>query len=94
MVRANSSIRPVLMQQSADMGNEVSSAEDGQEAGERESDGWTSREEAEVSGGLWRLSHELEDDQEVCLFTCTASSVSQTQLCQSGAEVRERDPPH
>ena len=55
--------------------------------GEEEEDGWTSREESEVSGGLWRLSHDLEDGDEVCVFTCAASSASQIQLCLSGAEV-------
>lgn len=68
------------------MGNEVSAGEERPEEKEEE-DGWTSREEAEVSGGLWSLSHELEDGQELCVFTCTATSASQAQLCQSGAEV-------
>lgn len=68
------------------MGNEVSAGEgDPQESGE-EGD-WTSRKDSEASGGLWLLSHLLEDGEEVCVFTCSATSASQMQLCRSGAEV-------
>lgn len=66
------------------MGNEVSAGEG--EAEERDEGGWTSKEESEASGGLWSVSYQLDDDQEVCVFSCLASSASQTQLCQSGVE--------
>ena len=71
------------------MGNEVSAGEGRREEKEEEEDGWTSREEAEMSGGLWSLSHEVEDGQRLCVFTCAAASSSQAQLCQSGAEVSQ-----
>ena len=73
-----------MMRSSAGMGNEVSAgeAEENEEEG-----GWTSREETQASGGLWLLSHQLDDGKEVCVFTCTATSAAQAQLCQSGAEV-------
>lgn len=66
------------------MGNEVSAGE-----GEPE-DGASSGEESEqkeASGGLWALSQELEDGEDVSVFTCTASSQSQADLCRAGAEV-------
>ena len=68
------------------MGNEVSATE-GESEEKEEEDEWTSREEDEVSGGLWSLSHEVEDGQQVCVLTCAATGSSQAQLCQSGAEV-------
>ena len=69
------------------MGNEVS-AREGEREEKEEDDESTSREEAEVSGGLWSLSHEVDDDgQQVCVLTCAATGSSQAQLCQSGAEV-------
>ncbi|CAI8053639.1 Protein-associating with the carboxyl-terminal domain of ezrin, partial [Geodia barretti] len=67
------------------MGNEVSATE-GESEEKEEEDEWTSREEDEVSGGLWSLSHEVEDGQQVCVLTCAATGSSQAQLCQSGAE--------
>ena len=71
------------------MGNEVSAGEGEREETEEEEEeeDWTSREETEASGGLWSLSHQLEDDREVCVFTCSATSASQRQLCQAGADV-------
>ena len=76
------------------MGNEVSAGEGEQEETEaeeeeeeEEEEDWTSREDTEASGGLWSLSHELEDDREVCVFKCSATSASQRQLCQAGADV-------
>ena len=69
------------------MGNEVSAGEAEQEETEEEEEGWTSREDTEASGGLWSLSHELDDGREVCVFTCSATSASQRQLCQAGANV-------
>ena len=69
------------------MGNEVSTGE-----GEREDGGSrrTDEEEdgCEVSGGLWVMSQDVEDGEEVCVFTCLASSSSQTERCMAGAEVR------
>lgn len=70
------------------MGNEVSAGEGGDPEENGEGEDWTSKEETEASGGLWSLSHHLDDGKEVCVFTCSATSISQTQLCQSGAEVR------
>ena len=80
-----------LMQAWADMGNEVSAGE-GEPEEKEEEDGWTSREDSEVSGGLWALSHELADGQELCLFTCSAASPAHAQLCRSGAEVSRPQP--
>lgn len=73
------------------MGNEVSAGEGearGEEDGKEDDGGWANREESEASGGLWSVSYQLDDDQEVCVFSCLASSASQIQLCQSGVEVR------
>lgn len=71
------------------MGNEVSAGEAGDPEESGEGEEWTSREETEASGGLWCLSNHLDDGKEVCVFTCSAASNSQAQLCQSGAEVRD-----
>ena len=70
------------------MGNEVSAGE-----GEREDSGSSGEEseQKEASGGLWVLSQELEDGEDVSVFTCTASSQSQAGLCRAGAEVSRGD---
>ena len=69
------------------MGNEVSAEEGGKEEGGEEEGEWASMEETEASGGLWSLSHDVEDGEEVCVFACAATSAVQTQLCLAGAEV-------
>ena len=71
------------------MGNEVSAEEGGKEEdGKGEEEGeWASMEETEASGGLWSLSHDVEDGEEVCVFACAATSAAQSQLCLAGAEV-------
>lgn len=68
------------------MGNTTSAGE-GEVEDVGKKDEWTSREDTEASSGLWSVSHEIDDDQQICVFTCAATLPSQMQLCQAGVEV-------